>query len=110
MDEAPIADTLFRKTIQFGEVIDTSYVYVANPGCSFCIASALDCYRAYVESRITAPFLFLLKSQDTAVFDYYLLQSNLKRPAVVCEIRCADLTDALYTIISGRVVSITKWK
>lgn len=108
-EEAPLADTLFRRSVLRKEGTETLYVYVGNPGCSVCISKALDCYRCYLASGATPPFQFILKSEDTAVFDYYMMKSGMDKPVIEKNYYCADLQDALYTISGNRVVSVTRW-
>lgn len=107
--ELPLADTLFRQSAIVDCPSDKFLIYVANPGCSACISKAINCYKAYLESQLETPFFFLLKSIDTALFDYYLQRFGLKSPPTEANIFVADLTDALYTVKAGRVVSIAQW-
>lgn len=107
--ELPLADTLFRQSAIGDCPSDMFMVYVANPGCSACISKAINCYKAYLESQSEAPFFFLLKSTDTVLLDYYLQRFGIEPPPTEANIFVADLTDALYTVKAGRVVSIVRW-
>lgn len=107
--EAPFSDTLFHKSSIVKDDSGRAYVYVGNPGCSICIAKALDCYKSYLASGAASPFQFILKSEDADVFEYYLMQSGLPKPRIEKNYFCADLQDALYVVSGELVVSTIRW-
>ena len=108
-DDSPLADTLFRYSVPIPEEGSGEFIYMVNPGCSFCIANAISCYNAYLDSGSDIPFLFLKKSEDTLIFDYHLEKNSRGNPPGVFGEECDLLEDGIYCLIGERVVSHSRW-
>lgn len=106
----PLADTLFRYSIPVPESGSGEFIYAVNPACSFCISNAIACYNAYLDSGSDIPFLFLAKSDNTLIFDYYLEQNSRGIPRSVFGEGCDLLEDGIYSLIGERVVSYSRWE
>ena len=69
-EDKPLADTLFHHSVPIFKDKDEQFVYVANPECSFCIASAISCCNAWSQTGSESPFYFLTKSDYTELFEF----------------------------------------
>lgn len=108
-ERRPIADTFFHHSIPIYSEADKQFVYVTNPDCSFCIASAISCCNARSSTCSESPFIFLIKSDYTELFEFYLDRDcKIKVPFITTE-DCNDLQDGLYTIRNRYVTSYSKW-
>lgn len=109
---ASLSDTLFHYSIpimSFSNGNKEQFVYVTNPECSFCIASAISCSNAWVESKSESPFIFLIKSDYTELFEFYMKRDCKKIIPYFSSVECKDLQDGLYTIRNGHVFSYSSW-
>lgn len=105
------ADSLFRLELPVN-VSKTSYVYLLNPSCSFCISKAVSCYKAYlmVDGQSHFPFLFLLREFDTELLEIFLQKENLpSSPLIIPCTGSVDLEDGLFTVEDGQVVGYSDW-
>ena len=105
----PLADTLFRHCVPIPEDGCGEFIYVVNPECSFCISNAIACYNAYLDSGSDIPFLFLTKTEDTLIFDYYLEENSKGVPHSIAAEECALLEDGIYCLLGGKVESFSRW-
>lgn len=109
-DDSPLADTLFRYSVPIPEEGSGEFIYAVNPACSFCISNAIACYNAYLDSGSDIPFIFLMKTEDSLIFDYYLEQNSRGIPRSVFGEGCDLLEDGIYSLIGERVVSYSRWE
>lgn len=105
----PLVDTMFLQSVPVYHDEDEQFIYVANPNCSFCIATAIDCCNAWALTGLKSPFVFLIKSDYTEVFDFYMEKNCKKRVAIYCSSECEGYKDGLYTIRNGHVTSFSTW-
>ena len=106
--EAPLADTLFHGACPV-VTEGTEYVYLVNSACSFCIAKALDCYQFFLTKNISAPFIFLSRSEDYEVFDYYFNKRYSSHPSIFALQKELSCGDGVFLIQDGRVVASMEW-
>lgn len=106
----PLATEFFDYSIPVPTDWGMFYVYAANPECSFCIASALKCYKTYLDSKTPEPFIFLLKSENNDLFFYYLKKEIESKPLTIESAELDEIVDGLYVIKDGRVVSRKGWE
>lgn len=92
VEEEVLADTLFHYSIPQLSV-NRQYVYLLNASCSFCIAKAMECYAAYLKTDPETPFVFLSKTDDPFVFQYYFEERFNIAPA------CFNASDPINTIV-----------
>lgn len=105
----PLADTLFHHSVPIFKDKDEQFVYVANPECSFCIASAISCCNAWSQTGSESPFYFMTKSDYTELFEFYMERDCDKKVPVFSSEDCSFLEDGLYTIRDGHVFSYSSW-
>ncbi|MBQ9172380.1 MAG: hypothetical protein IJV54_01845 [Bacteroidales bacterium] len=106
----PLADTMFCYNVPIPEEGSGEFIYVVNPECSFCISNAIACYNAYLDSGSDIPFLFLAKSDNTLIFDYYLEQNSRGTPRSVVGEGFDFPEDGIYCLLGERVVSYSRWE
>ena len=107
--DKPLADTLFHYSVPIINDKDEQFIYVANPECSFCIASAISCCNAWSQTSSESPFYFLTKSDYTELFEFYMERDCDKKVPVFSSEDCSFLEDGLYTIRDGHVFSYSSW-
>ena len=78
-DIRPLADSLFQLLVPIIPDQEEQFIFVANPECSFCIATAISCCNAWAGTGSTSPFYFLIKSDYTELFEFYLDRDCKKR-------------------------------
>lgn len=110
VESNPPATEFFDYSIPVPTDWEIFYVYAANPECSFCIASALKCYKAYLNSKTQEPFIFLLKSENNDLFFYYLKKEIESNPLTIESAELDKIVEGLYVIKDGRVVSHKDWE
>jgi hypothetical protein len=107
--DAPLADTLFHYSVPTPGQGNGAFIYVVNPECSFCIGNAIQCYRAYLDSGSALPFLFLQKSYNSNIFEYYLNESGLTSVIRLTSEECSTLEDGLYSLQGKKVEAYYRW-
>lgn len=105
----PLVDTMFHQSVPLYLDKDEQFIYVANPNCSFCISTAIDCCNAWALTGLDSPFVFLIKSDYTELFDFYMERDCIKRVTVFHSSECDGYQDGLYTIRNGHVISFSPW-
>ena len=84
------------------------YVYVVRTGCSFCIAKALDCYKAYSVTNYNYPFLFL-SQEDPAIFQHYFKRQFDSDPLIYRINNENRIEEGLYTIEGNVLIAFHPW-
>lgn len=108
-EEIVHADTLFHGSCPI--MYDgTEYVYLVNTACSYCIAKALDCYQVFLTKQITAPFLFLSRSEDHDIFDYYFKERYSGSPSIFSLQEDVDCGDGVFLVQNGWVTASVEWR
>lgn len=102
-------DCFFNYSLPTYSRQDSVYVYIANPECSFCISTALDCYNEYLKSSSHSKFIFLLKSDYTNLFEFYAKRDLESVPTIISSEFCSNLNDGLYIIIQGKAIRYLVW-
>lgn len=105
----PLVDTMFHQAVPVYPNQEEQFVYVANPECSFCIATAIDCCNAWALTGLDSPFVFLIKSDYTDLFEFYMERDCQKKVAIFTSRECEGYHDGLYTIKDGHVISFSTW-
>ena len=103
------ADSILHNSVPVIQDSQEQYVYVVNPECSFCIASAISCCNAWNDTGIEAPFYFLIKSDYTELFEFYLERDCKKKVPFFTSDDCTCLSDGLFTLRKGHVSSYSSW-
>lgn len=109
LEETILADTLFHGSCPI--INDgNEYVYLVNTACSYCIAKALDCYQVFLTNDMTVPFLFLSRSEDHDIFDYYFKERYSGSPSIFSLQEDVDCGDGVFLIQNGRVAASVEWR
>ena len=103
------ADSLFQLLVPIIPDEEARFIYVANPECSFCIASAISCCNAWAGTGSTSSFYFLVKSDYTELFEFYMDRDCKKKVPLFSSEECIGLQDGLYAIRNGHVTSYSSW-
>ena len=107
--EQTLADNSLLNSIPLKDVVGKQYVYVVNPECSFCIARAIDCCNAWYKNDKETPFIFLIKSDYSELFEFYLNRDCKKKVPFITSCETLELSDGLYTISNSHVCSYSSW-
>ena len=103
------SDSLFHYSIPLLSE-KRQYVYILNASCSYCIAKAIECYNAYQMADGETPFVFLSRTKDTVLFNYYFEERVGCIPDCFISLDSIDVEDGIYTIKRGYLKNKSVWR
>ena len=112
------ADSLFEGLFRFPSSEEHLLVFLTNATCSYCIGTAMSCYRAYCQSKQNDQLLFLLQGEDIETFLFYYNKERRRLKHHVGESSISihrinvlqDLPNGLYLVKNGVVMNYYLWQ
>lgn len=112
------ADSLFEYQFRYPSSETNLLVFLTNGTCSYCIGTAMSCYRAYCQSDQNASLLFLLQGDDVETFKYYYNKEQRKNKRHSSRKNISmqridvlqDLPNGLYFVKNGVVLNYYLWQ